>query len=348
MKRRKFLKITGIGLAVSPVISKAERIFGTPDSSRLIPVNNISSHITLPLSKAQIPNTIFNEVSKYSLLWSKVLSDKNFNIAFFRNPRQVMIDSGLTDLANHKKNELSVLLCLRDKNVLDALEVKDYRKFFENLKPHITKTEEYVSNSRLDEINTFIQNKGLSMKSEFDKPALRASQPVSAIVKDNELAFMAASICGGETGLVAAAAVFVVVAVVAVTYVGVGVNVAAALNVAAYISVVAKTAVATSGVTPTSITGSQKGWLYTAANTAEIPDLTKVSYSSLLTAANISKLSGDIALNRISITEMVKREINVSIRAAENAGMVHILPAERENVIQSMTNYTLKIMGVDK
>jgi len=347
MKRRKFLKITGIGLAISPVVAKAERIFGTPDSLKLIPTNNISSHITLPLSKAQIPTAVFNEVSKYSLLWNRVLSDKNFSIRFFRNPRQAMLDSGLTDLANYKKHELSTLLALRDKNVLDALEVRDYRKFFENLKPYITKSQEYVSNSRLDEINTFIQNKGLSMKSELNNPTTRMNQSIPNLVKNNELAFMAASICGNETALVAAAAVFVVVAVVAVTYVGVGVNVAGVLNVAGYISVVAKTAVATSGAIPTSITASQTGWLYTAANTAEIPDLSKVTYDSLLTAANTSKLNGDILLNKISIAEIVKREINVSIRAAENIGMIHILPAQREDLIKSMTNYTLKVMGVN-
>lgn len=189
------------------------------------------------------------------------------------------------------------------------------------------------------------------MKAQYDKSGLKANNRIPELVNNNELAYLASSVCGDDTAFFAAAAVVVIVAAAIVTYVAVGVNVAAGLNVGVYLSVVTKVAVATSGAAamPASaarITTSQNGWLYNAVNNADIPDLTTVGYDSLMTAAKISKMSGDTALNHLTVNEIIKREIDTAIKAAEDSGMLHIHPSQRDNVIQAATSYTLRVMGV--
>jgi len=197
MERRRFIKISaaalaGIAAPYVPSAEKQQRLFGEPASLNIIPVKEIKTHVTLPLSKAQLPLDGIETAARYAALWDKLLTDKEFKREFFRNPQDSFARFGIQELAERNNYEMSALFALNDPNVVMSLQHKDYKDFFHKLSSHHAFTSSaVVPEGRIDKINEAIMKNAMQLKESYDKRRSVETRPISSVIDDEELSFIA-------------------------------------------------------------------------------------------------------------------------------------------------------------
>lgn len=341
MKRRDFIKITAATIPVvgAAKLSAENRLYGTPDSINEKLKINEEGGIALPLTNAQLPPDVMSDVQEFARAWSKVLSDPRHREEVMRAPEKAL--SRLAPRSN-TSNQVATMMAMWDPVIISAIERRDYKAYLEQLRLYLAKPEEgYVAPSRVEEINEAIQQRGLALKESYN--GMRNKPIIGEFVEGEELSFIAASSCGPPE-VVAAAAVVVVVGALAVTYVSVGVNISVGINVGVYINIAAQVSVAGAG--PYSADVHTNNDVGTAIWDSSVPTLSTLQYYELLSAAKAASQAGDRKSHQMMVKELLKREVDIAFKAAEDLEYVHIHPDHRAEVIEAATNYVMKTIGL--
>lgn len=348
MKRRDLVKIS---VAAVPGIAGADagRLYGTPGSISNGVIAREVGNVSLPLSRAQLPPSAVSELTAYADTWSRALSDRNYLKQLLRSPEQAKQRLGLTREQGPHSNELATLLATWDPVIIKAIENRDYEAYLARLKRYLSDLGDgggdgYMPPSRAREISETIQKQGLAMLEAYK--TLDEKPEIPEISGGDELAYMAASVCGGP-GVVVAAAVVVVVGALAVTYVSVGVNVTVGINVGVYLSVAVETAVTVSGAEMQAEPSGTEAIGDSILN-SKVPEMSTQSYYELIGTAKLAAQAGHRNLRRLALKELFRREVDTAFKAAEGMELIHIHPDQRETVIDVASNYVLRTIGIDE
>ena len=135
MKRRKFVGTLGLGVLGLPVVTEADgRLYGTPNSLKISIAPATENKIKLGLSRADVPVSIWNQMTAFSSMATTILSNSQARLAFAGDTDGYLESCGIPkDLLNSNDHEMRLLKFCSEPEVRSLAQSGNYAAFFSKL-----------------------------------------------------------------------------------------------------------------------------------------------------------------------------------------------------------------------
>lgn len=341
MKRRNFIQATLVGAAAAaaPVASQAgSRLYGAPGSLG-VQAGPIGDKFMLPLARSGVPSDVWRPLSAASQLLEDVLISSETATAFAKAPKQTLQRYGLDSSDATLADEMVVLLtALSHPAVQDSLAKSDYEAAFSYLEAAgvherrdpgvLEKRVEQLLADNLDKIKESVAGARNQPLSETHKAMmLEIVGDGSSYATEDDLAALT-QVLGGDM-VTPQSGVAVAVLAVAVA-VAVGVGVVVHVHVAVSVSVV--------GQPPM----PQAMPLFTGASGRFDPALMR----NVERASRVGALTNSPGLQEHALKVLIAEEASAVLRAVRKLGIIDIPEQNLSAIIDAVTRYSYKVIGL--
>lgn len=363
MDRRKFLKGGAVTLAAPLSLGASARLYGTPAS--ILPEGNLEAvvldKLKLSLSKAAVPTTLWDSLSRVGVLWQNVISSDDEQKCFFNDPKAYFESIGLDGSDRTLMEESVVLLhSMCDPSFNKDLASGNYESVFDRLlatgvlSAHDPTVLELriadAMNTQREEILASAEAVRSTIGIEQEEKIAEAFLNIGDSVSEDDL-FIIAQFFKGGTGALSDLAVirpegsfFLVVvaagiAALAVAYVSVAIAVTVAIIAGVAISLGVKVAVAASGSDQIpSLSVEQGGDIHPFDGTYARLDPSLMNNTNRL--LRLGKLTGNKNLQVYAVRMMIRAEVEAVVNALYRTGIINMPSESRARIIDVLSRYS--------
>ncbi|MCG9569071.1 hypothetical protein [Vibrio chagasii] len=310
----------------------SNRLYGKPKSLTVSSEKEITP-LRLSMSKAGLPPSVWEDIETLGSIWAQIQSEQLPVVTYVNLLSQSSLRTETKDMLI-KDNAYKALKHMASRPVMDMVEQRDYAGLM----------------TELDKLGLWNYDDEISLQRKFQE-IFTTNEQISHQVKkslsgidnfnfDSDIQFLQSNIHPSmRESAVAAAAVLVVVAVAAATYVAAAVNVAAAGNVIAYLAVAVNAAVTVQG--NVGVAGGASGHGSGGAgcggcHQTSFSTMTPESSRNFDTMMFLSSVNNNQEIMSLAHKDFQKKEVRAIINAALNTGLIHIDDDKKEQVFLTL------------